>query len=208
MSAVEKSTLSRDEARSLTDEVRGDAERLWSKLVELYEGGAHVALGYGSWGSYFETEFGGSDATAYRLLQSGRVMAQLPIGSPRPATESVARELTPLLRQPEALKEAWAKVVETNESPTAADVREVVSRHVEVGGGMTNRAVLNANAEKRRIYTALAGIDGYCNGIAGLRIDRALSTATAEDVSAWQGLITRAISELGTLRRSLREGDE
>ena len=35
--------LSREEARSLTDEVKHDAERLWRKLVELYEGDAHTA---------------------------------------------------------------------------------------------------------------------------------------------------------------------
>ena len=33
------------EARSLTDEVKRDAQALWEKLLALYEGGAHAALG-------------------------------------------------------------------------------------------------------------------------------------------------------------------
>lgn len=132
MSELAVATLSADEARSLTDEVKQDAERLWRKLVELYDGGAHLALGYSSWAVYFEAEFGGSDATAYRLLQSGRVMAQLPIGSQRPSTEGVARELAPLLDQPEKLRETWAEVVELHPEPTAANVREVVQRGMGV----------------------------------------------------------------------------
>lgn len=122
-------TLSPSTARTLTDEVKRDAESLWLKLVELYEGGAHASLGYPSWGKYFEAEFGGSDATAYRLLQSGRALAQLPIGSPRPTNESQARELAPLLAEPEQLRQAWAEVVELHPEPTAKQVREVVEKH-------------------------------------------------------------------------------
>lgn len=38
--------LSRLEARALTDQVKRHAEELWRELVQLYEGGAHTALGY------------------------------------------------------------------------------------------------------------------------------------------------------------------
>lgn len=132
MSAIEKATLSRDEARSLTDEVKLDAERLWRKLVELYDGGAHLSLGYASWGSYFKTEFGGSERHAYRLLDSGRVLDQIRASDQlvTPRTESQARELAPLLKQPEQLREAWAEVVDLHPEPTAAQVREVVQQRL------------------------------------------------------------------------------
>jgi hypothetical protein len=119
--------LTETEARTLTDEVKTASAALWAKLLSLYEGAAHTALGYSSWGKYFEAEFGGSDATAYRLLQSARVMEQLPIGS-RPSSEGVARELAPVLREdPERVEEVWSKAVEDHgPSPTAKQVREVV----------------------------------------------------------------------------------
>ena len=41
--------LSREQARALTDEVKADVIALWVKLLTLYEGGAHTALGYASW---------------------------------------------------------------------------------------------------------------------------------------------------------------
>ncbi|MCR4341992.1 MAG: phage N-6-adenine-methyltransferase [Gemmatimonadaceae bacterium] len=133
MSELAVATLSHDEARSLTDEVKGDAERLWRKLVELYDGGAHLALGYPSWGAYFETEFGGKSSHAYRVLDAGRVARALdsPIGE-RPANEAQARELAPLLDDPEKLRETWAEVVELHPEPTAADVREVVQSRMGV----------------------------------------------------------------------------
>lgn len=120
--------LSFDDARRLTDEVKRDAESLWRKLVELYEGRAHHALGYSSWGAYFEAEFGQSDKRGDQLLRAGRVVGELrdTTVSPLPTNEAQARELAPLLNEPDKLREAWGEVVELHPEPTAADVREVV----------------------------------------------------------------------------------
>lgn len=124
--------LSETQARELTDEVKSDAEALWRKLVELYEGEAHLALGYTSWGAYFETEFGGSRARAYQLLEAGRVLEAVQNFGLKPANDHQARELAPLLKQPEVLREAWSEVIEENPEPTAADVRDVVRRKMDV----------------------------------------------------------------------------
>lgn len=197
--------LSREEARSLTDEVRLDAERLWRKLVELYEGGAHRALKYGSWGAYFKAEFGGSRTRAYHLLDAGRVAREIesPIGDSPVPNESQARELAPLRHDPETLKEAWTEVVETYEKPTAADVRAVVEKKV---GPMSRKAAINAEASKRKLYAALSTISGTCLGLDGFPHERALALATPDDVAAWERLIGDSISALNKLRRSIREG--
>ena len=39
-------------------------------MLELYEGQAHLVLGYSSWGEYYEAEFGQSGRTGYRLLEA------------------------------------------------------------------------------------------------------------------------------------------
>lgn len=124
MDVVSSAMLSRDEARSLTDEVKQDAERLWRKLVELYDGQAHLALGYSSWGAYFKVEFGQSERHGYRLLEAGRVLEL--VASDQLVTEGQARELVPLLDQPDELREAWREA-SANGPPTASRVREVVS---------------------------------------------------------------------------------
>lgn len=123
--------LDADEARRLTDELKADAEALWAKVVALFERGAHTALGYSSWGTYLETEFGKHRRTAYRLLDAGRVVSALSdqlVTGALPANEAQARELAPLLDAPEQLREAWAEVVDLHPKPTAAVVREVVRR--------------------------------------------------------------------------------
>jgi hypothetical protein len=128
-------TLSQSEARRLTEEVKADTQRLWAKLLSLYEGRAHIALGYNSWAEYCQREFHMSNGRAYQLLQAARVIHQLTIvSSPQvtsqvPESEAIARELAPLLSNPQAIDEAWNEAVETAGGvPTAQAVREVVSR--------------------------------------------------------------------------------
>lgn len=206
MSALSVSALSPGEARSLTDEVKGDAERLWRKLVELYEGGAHGALGYSSWGAYFKTEFGGSRARAYQLLEAGRVMEALEsvqhVGLPK--NDRQAKELAPLLKTPDALREAWAEVVEHHSEPTAADVREVVARHVEPRE-MSHKETINSEAARRKLYTALSSIDGYCSGIDSLNYARIAAVATQDDLASWERSAANAIAALNRMRRALNE---
>ncbi len=131
MNEIAVQRLSRDEARSLTDEIRQDAERLWSKLLEAYDGGAHTALGYSSWGSYYEAEFGGSARRGYQLLEAGRVMDSVQNFALRPANDHQARELTPLIDQPSELRAAWSEA-SANGQPTAAEVRDVVQSRMGV----------------------------------------------------------------------------
>jgi hypothetical protein len=120
--------LSEDEARRLTDEVKQDAAALWTKLLRLYEGQAHAALGYSSWAGYCANEFDIGKSQAYRLLDAGRVadtLAQSPIGERPELTESVARELVPLKDDPTAMVEV---LDQAGEKPTAKSVRAAVTK--------------------------------------------------------------------------------
>ena len=134
MSAIER-RLSPDTARSLTDEVKGDASALRAKLLRLYEGAAHKALGYESWGAYYAAEFGGDASRGYQLLRAAEVADVLSVdhGPLAPApSERVARELAPLRSDPPRLREAWSEAVEDHgPEPTAAQVREKVRPDTE-----------------------------------------------------------------------------
>jgi hypothetical protein len=138
---MQELTLSKVEARRLTEEVKADAQRLWTKLLSLYEGGAHSALGYTSWAEYCEQEFQMRKTHAYRLLQAAQVVNQLasefPIGEslkvvPQvPESEAIARELVPLLNNPKALNQVWNDAVRNAGGvPTAREVREIVARNL------------------------------------------------------------------------------
>jgi hypothetical protein len=146
-------------ARALTDEVKSDAAALWTKLLDLYRGGAHLALGYPNWGEYCTAEFGDieglphSSSSGYRLLDAARVVEVIrahgdgddaiptcgnesPGGRtvlPIPTNARVADELAHAAREdPEQVQEVWAEVVhEHGPEPTAAQVRAHVQARRE-----------------------------------------------------------------------------
>lgn len=134
MSEITAIALTLEQARDLTDEVKADAAALWAKLLTLYEGKAHEALGYSSWADYYGEEFGESKSRGYQLLEAARVDRALTDSTmvERPTGERVAREMAPILKDegPEAVEEVWGEVVEQHgAAPTAAQVREVVEDH-------------------------------------------------------------------------------
>lgn len=123
--------LTEETARALTDEFKRDAASLWKKLGRLYDGEAHVKLGYPSWGDYLENEFNIAKSRGYRLLAAARVEeaieSQSPIGDSPIFTESQARELVPLLAKPEEIIE----VLESIEGVTTADkLHDAVTPHL------------------------------------------------------------------------------
>lgn len=121
-------TMTKARACELTEKVKNDAAALWEDLLELYEGGAHLALGYSSWGAYFKTEFGKSKSHAYRMLEAAQVMRSLPqspIGD-SVENEGTARELVDV--EPDA-RPAVLEAAQVNGKPaTASGIRAVLDR--------------------------------------------------------------------------------
>jgi hypothetical protein len=139
--------LGPSEARRLTDQVKHEAQELWTKLVRLYEGGAHTALGYESWAAYMGAEFGVGQSRAYQLLDAGRVVAAIDghstIVEPLPANEAQARGLAPLLRDEQEVVEAWRDACARAESlgtrPTTKIVRAAVDKRSDASTTLTGQ---------------------------------------------------------------------
>jgi hypothetical protein len=97
-----------------------------------------------------------SNGRSYQLLQAARVVNQLPTGSylqvtsQVPESERLARELAPLLNDPQALDEAWNEAVEVAGGvPTAAMVREVVAHKL---GTADAHKLAAPQAEKKPLH--------------------------------------------------------
>jgi len=150
------STMSSTEARSLTEEVKADAEALWAKCLRLYEGGAHLALGYKSWGAYWQAEFGGGKSRGYQLLEAARVVEALPdstIVEWRP-NEAQARELAPLKDSPEQMAEVLEEA-SANGKPTAELVKTAVVQRIEARHDDPKPVVLDGDG--RRVVDVVTG---------------------------------------------------
>jgi hypothetical protein len=93
------SQLSAADARALTEEIKRDVAELREKLLRLYEGQAHIALGYSSWRAYWEAEFETHWRYGYRELDAARVDRVIGPWANGPLPERQARELVPLLRE-------------------------------------------------------------------------------------------------------------
>jgi hypothetical protein len=153
-------------ARVLTDEVKADAAALWSKLLRLYEGGAHLVLGYSSWGAYYEAEFDESGRRGYQLLDSARVLGAVePVNNCSLPSEGVARELVPVLKEdPERVEEVCGEVVaEHGPEPTARQVRDHVQQPVARKPFKPRRQPLvdqfrGAVADLRRVTYRVSGL--------------------------------------------------
>lgn len=129
---VSTTILNHEDARILTDDVKRDARELWRRMLSLYEKGAHVALGYSSWGDYCSAEFEMGRRTSYNILGAGRVNAIVSGPDECNMLHSLnarqADALVPLLDKPEVLREAVEVVQETaaaeDRKPTARDYAE------------------------------------------------------------------------------------
>ena len=154
-------------------------------MLEAYEGGAHTALGYSSWGAYFEDEFGGSSRHGYRLLDAGRVAKAMESSdravTHRIPTEFEARELAPIAKQdPEEAAELWGDVVEearqTGEDVTAEKVRARVQERKEPPASWSDDELrLKEMLEAGRTTVVSMAKDGHPNLVAWAK-DAALFT--------------------------------
>jgi hypothetical protein len=101
-----------------------------SALMEVRDGRLYRD-DFDAFETYCRERWGMSKTHANRHIDAAAVVGALtPIGV-MPATESVARELAPVLRNggPPAVAEAWEEAVEEyGPTPTAAQVRDVVSK--------------------------------------------------------------------------------
>lgn len=206
--------MSEAEARACVDQIKSNLETVRARLFELREREGWRALGYLSLGECIQAEFTMSESQAHRLINAHIVDRTLappwqeasaffgknattggsPLGEPErfaEIPERHARELAPLIPQPEALREVYAEVQErAGPAPTAADYREAVERRL--GHEPTATFVvpeMEHESEEERAYYALTRqrlvvrFDPWTVADAATRPDAALPGF--EELEAW-----------------------
>jgi hypothetical protein len=195
--------LSPDEARALTEQARREAAALWRTLLRLHAGGAHLALGYGSWADYCRAELGKGKAEAYRLLAAGRVEAELSLHVETAGmTGAQARVFAPLppgerVRLAEAVEAAGG--FDAVSAPALRRMLDELRGRRRVAGGAVawdGRTVAAARSALRRLERARRPTWADPDAL------RALPAAHAARVRAE---VAEALRDVGAARR-LTEG--
>jgi hypothetical protein len=99
-------------------------------LLEIQQRRLYRADGHRTFADYVAKRWDLSSAHAYRQIEASKIVDILsPIGEvPLPANEAQARELAPLVNDPEAVREVWIETIQRGEGRvTAKAVREHVS---------------------------------------------------------------------------------
>jgi hypothetical protein len=106
-------------------------------LLEIQQHRLYRAAGYRTFADYVARRWDLSAAHAYRQIEASKVVDILsPIGEkPLPANEAQARELAPLVDDPDAVRAVWAETVHDGDGHiTARSIREHVNARQPAGG--------------------------------------------------------------------------
>ncbi|MEG4251079.1 hypothetical protein QUA36_20850 [Microcoleus sp. Pol10D4] len=74
---VRLADLTREEANTLTEQIKENFDSLGNMLIAARDRKAYKALGYRSFESYCQSEFGKSSSTAYQAIEDAKVRSQL-----------------------------------------------------------------------------------------------------------------------------------
>jgi hypothetical protein len=123
--------------RDRRNELEGVIERGLRSFVEVGQALTEINAStlyrdtHNTFEAYCDERWGFARRYAYYLIDAAEVCTIVHTAeAPTPATESVARELAPLRKEPEKLRQAWQEAIEvSNGSPTARDVKAVVEQY-------------------------------------------------------------------------------
>lgn len=129
--AVAVPMMTVDEARRTVEQIKSGLENVRVLALDLQDREGWRALGYESWRACVSAEFGKSEAYLYRLADAARIdQIVSPTGENSPIPERHARELKPLINEPEAVRTIHAKVQDAKGGKaTAEDYHDAVDEH-------------------------------------------------------------------------------
>lgn len=180
---------SADEAREITERIKGAAESIWVLMLEAHDRRAYAALGYATWELYVRAEFDMARAHSYRLLDQARVIREISAVSPSgdiALTEAEARDIKPVLDE---VKTAVAERVAALPDPTPEAVKETVREVVTEKREQVREAKVASPDDDRAYYLRYDSAVGRSfQVVLDFDADRLGPLMTAAEVDTLRGL--------------------
>lgn len=199
-------TVTEEEARALTEEIRAAVEGVWVLLVRAHETKAWKALGYERWADYISGEFHKGRQWSYQLLDQAIVITEIEVASGVYAdayiSQQVAREIKPLL--PEVTEQIRARL-ERGDEPEAA-VKETIATAREAAAkpppiNKPGIMVTKGNAPDVAFQKAMDALDVTRVVLRQIALDSLPADAPAE---RWIKEIDETLKALRAMRIQLR----
>lgn len=156
--------MSESEARECVERIKAGLEDVAAQLAQLHECRGWEALGYRTWGECIKHEFQMSRVHAHRLITAHKIeqVLALPIGNIERLPETHARELTPLLDEPERMRAAVVDAAEQGHGkPTAEHIHDAVDRQLGYARPKGSTSKARPVSPTRKSITSGATVDDY-----------------------------------------------
>lgn len=156
-----ESTMTMDEARSITETIKSTMTATYLLVVQAHEGKAYKALGYDTWESYVNQEFDFSVSRSYQLLRMNDVIKEIenvsPEGTTVKLTEAQARDIK------KHLPELTEKIKEATVESTPEEASHIINDIVEEKRQQDKEDKKVTDAKEKAIEEA--ELDGYHKGL-------------------------------------------
>ena len=206
---IAKPSVTEAQARKMTEDVRADVRALWRSVLDLYEAGVHLALGYVSWNQYWAGEFGQSGSRGDQLVRAGRVVRALERAGVKdlPRNDWTAGQLVPVYRvAPEDLPDVWGRAVELGDGhPTREHISKVVDPYKLRRHTPGDRAGA-AKAKRRRRLAGVPILNAHVAATeAAANIDNALDSGMSDEMlGEWAEHVDEALRLLDEVAAKIR----
>jgi hypothetical protein len=153
--------MGRKEAEEITENIKENFDSLGAMLIQARDRKAYKALGYRSFESYCQTEFGKSVSSAYQLIEDEKILAQLEAKISENYGEAVTLKIpSSHLRPLKAVQniDDKLKVIEYAQKLAAGEGKKPTKQHLEI-------AVFEISGQRSEDFRSAIQKLGFTKGV-------------------------------------------
>jgi ribosomal protein L24 len=175
---VRLAEMGRQEAEQITQTIKDNFDSLGAMLAQARDRKAYKALGYRSFESYCQSEFGKSISTAYQLIEDAKVISELEAIISKKYGEEVT------LNFPSSHLKPLKAIVDTDEKLRAIEYAQKLAK-------AENRKATKKDLEIAVFHVSGKRSEDFRGAIQGLGFNRGVQVEVSKSLNQERGFVTR-----------------